>query len=60
MHALKFRRHSYQSANITTSPAQVQERRDTHIAITQILSVGVLSGLCCFTGSLLMMLVMQS
>ncbi|MGK7909402.1 MAG: hypothetical protein AB4040_19505 [Synechococcus sp.] len=60
MHSLKFRRHSYQPARTSTSPVQGQERRDIYIAIMQILSVGVLSGLCCFTGLRLLMLVMQS
>ena len=59
MHALKFRRRSYAPARTAPIPEQIGARRDLPIAITQILSVGLLSGLCCYTGSLLILMLLQ-
>ena len=65
MHSLKFRRRIYQEP--TTDSQMIGEEtimtaaelKETSIAALQILSIGVLSGLCCFTGTLLMTAIIQ-
>ncbi|MEL7084667.1 MAG: hypothetical protein AAF268_02710 [Cyanobacteria bacterium P01_A01_bin.3] len=58
MHALKFRRRAYGSVGTNTTPNTASDRHDTQMAAVQILTVGILSGLCCFTGSLLILQVL--
>ena len=53
MHALKFRRRVYGSAGTDATQNTASDRREKQVATVQILTVGILSGLCCFTGALL-------
>ena len=57
MHALKLRRSAYGSDTIEKP---ITARRETLVAAVQILSIGLLSGLCCFMGSMLMLQVLQA
>ena len=57
MHALKFRRSAYGSDTIQKP---IIARRETLVAAVQILTIGLLSGLCCFMGSMLMLQVLQA
>ncbi len=58
MHALKFRRRAYGSVQTDATQATASDRRDKQVAALQILTVGLLSGLCCFTGSVLLLQVL--
>ena len=58
MHALKFRRRAYVSPRTDATQNTASNRHETQVAAVQILTVGILSGLCCFTGSLLILQVL--
>lgn len=59
MHALKFRRRAYRSTRPETLSSQKAKGLEAPLAAAQILVVGLLSGMCCFTGSLLFLQVLQ-
>ncbi|WP_017325690.1 hypothetical protein [Synechococcus sp. PCC 7336] len=58
MHSLKLRTHNYRQPAapiVERTPAQQQAIAETGTAALQILSIGLLSGLCCYAGSLLLL-----
>ncbi|MGK7911278.1 MAG: hypothetical protein AB4050_07325 [Synechococcus sp.] len=58
MHALKVRRRVYTAGTDATQQAASDRREMQVTTAVQILTIGLLSGLCCFTGSLLFLQVL--